>query len=159
MNNTFTCTFFGHRDFNAHFETEKMLEEIIRNIILENEFTEFLVGMNGEFDRFVSSVIRRVKKNTGCQNAYHILVLPYASAEFENNKNYYLNFYDEVEYCEESASSHFKSAIGKRNCYMIDRADLVICFVHKKGGAFSAMEYATKNNKPIINLYRNQTTF
>ena len=156
MKNTFTCTFFGHRDFDAHFETENKLEEIIKNIVYENEFAEFLVGMNGEFDRFASSVIRKVKKTTGCNKAYHTLVLPYASAEFESNKNYYLDFYDEVEYCPASVNSHFNSAIVLRNNYMIDRADLVICYVHKKGGAYRAMQYAQKNNKHIINLYINK---
>ena len=63
------------------------------------------------------------------------------------------DYYDEVELCEESGRAHFKSAIQIRNRSMMDRADLVICFVnHKSGGAFATLQYAMKPGKTIINL-------
>ena len=159
MNNTFTCTFFGHRDFNWYPEIEQELEEILEKIIRDNYFVEFLVGRNGEFDSFASSVIRKLKKKFDGNNIFHILVLPYTSAEYEKNHKYYDNYYDEVEYCEKSSLAHFKSAITIRNKQMIDRSDLVICYVCKTGGALSAMKYAIETNKNVINLYHHQIAF
>lgn len=159
MNNTFTCTFFGHRDFNWYPEIEQELEEILERIIRDNYFVEFLVGRNGEFDSFVSSVIRKLKKKFDSNNIFHILVLPYPSAEYEKNHEYYNSYYDEIEYCEDSSLSHFKSAITIRNKQMTDRSDLVICYAYRTGGALSAIKYAKKINKPIINLYHHKNTF
>ena len=40
-----------------------------------------------------------------------------------------------------------------RNREMVDRADLVICYIeHKEGGAYKTIKYASEQNKPIINL-------
>lgn len=39
---------------------------------------------------------------------------------------------------------------------MVDRADLIICYVeNKSGGAYKAMRYAEKQGKRIINLADN----
>ena len=81
-----------------------------------------------------------------------MLVLPYLTAEFRNNKKSFENFYDEIEICESSSSSHYKSAIYKRNCHMADRADLCILYVsHPNGGAYKILKYV-RNRLPHINL-------
>jgi len=59
-----------------------------------------------------------------------------------------------VEICAESATGHFKGAIQKRNRHMVDRADLLICFVEKEeGGAYQTMQYALKSGKKVINIF------
>ena len=79
--------------------------------------------------------------------------LEYPTAEYENNVDSFHDYYDEVELCEESSRAHFKSAIQIRNRSMMDRADLVICFVnHKSGGAYTTLQYVMKQGKTIINL-------
>ncbi len=35
---------------------------------------------------------------------------------------------------------------------MIDRADLLICYVEKNGGACQTMKYAVKKGKKVINI-------
>jgi hypothetical protein len=36
---------------------------------------------------------------------------------------------------------------------MIDRSDLVVCWIqHKSGGAYKTIQYAEKQNRRIINL-------
>ncbi len=84
--NTFTVSFFGHRLIEHPFEIEKHLEKAIRELILSKEYVEFLVGRNGEFDQLVSSTIRRVKKTVDDANSALVLVLPYLTAEYINNK-------------------------------------------------------------------------
>ena len=87
----------------------------------------------------------------GGDNSFLTLVLPYRSAEYENNKEYFDTYYDEVAVL--GMGKHFKSAITERNRYMAERADLVICYVDKKnGGAYNAVMYAEKLGKKIINL-------
>lgn len=149
----YTVSFFGHRDFHKHLEVEGKLDMILRDLIKTKEYVDFLVGRNGEFDRFVSSGIRQAKKTYDDSNSSHILVLPYATAEYLNNVESFNNYYDEIEICYNASISHFKSAISVRNHEMIDRSDLVICYSEEThGGAFEAMTYARKTGKKVINL-------
>ena len=152
MNKPFVCTFFGHRDFNEHYRYEGILEEILVDILRSNEYVQFLVGRNGEFDRFVSSEIRNVVKNYGFKNCSHTLILPYVTAELRDNEENFLKFYDDIEISEKA---YFKSAIIQRNREMTDRADLVICYVehNKCGGAYESVKYAEKMKKKIVNLF------
>jgi predicted Rossmann fold nucleotide-binding protein DprA/Smf involved in DNA uptake len=74
-------------------------------------------------------------------------------AEYRDNENEYLNYYDEVEICAESAGSYPKSAIQIRNRNLVDRSDLVICCIqHKSGGSYKTVQYAEKQGKTVINL-------
>lgn len=47
---TFTVSFFGHRQIEAPFQVESQLEKLISQLLQQNEFVEFLVGREGEFD-------------------------------------------------------------------------------------------------------------
>ena len=74
-------------------------------------------------------------------------------AEYRDNKQYYLSYYDEVEICSESSDAHYKSAIQLQNRSMVDRSDLVVCCIlHKSGGAYRTMQYAKKQGKQVRNL-------
>ena len=79
--------------------------------------------------------------------------MPYMKAEFRNNEREFLDYYDDVEICEQSAKAHYKSAIKIRNRYMADRSDLIICCIQRKtGGAYKTVRYAEKKSKQIINI-------
>ena len=151
--NTYTVTFFGHRELSDYSAIEEKLKPILKELICKKEYVEFLVGMDGEFDQLVSSAVREAAEKHGCGNTSLVLVLPYERAEYRDNIDNFLLYYDEVEICQESANAHFKAAIGIRNRMMVDRADLVICAVEREsGGAYTAMKYAEKQDKRIINL-------
>lgn len=77
----------------------------------------------------------------------------YETAEYRDNAESFEKYYDEIELCNESACAHFNSAIQQRNKYMVDRADLLICFVKKEGGAYQTMQYAIRTGKKVINIY------
>ena len=80
-------------------------------------------------------------------------------AEFRDNEQEYLDYYDEVEICEESSKVHFKAAIQLRNRKMIERSDLVICYVERNnGGAYHALQYAKRIGVQTINLAEKQST-
>lgn len=152
--NIYTVSFFGHRELPNMFELEDKLMSILRELISKKEYVEFLVGRNGDFDQLCSSTIRKVIERYACGNASHILVLPYERAEYLNNRESFEDYYDEVEICDESSQAHPKAAIGIRNRAMVDRSDMVICYVERKsGGAYRAVRCAAGQGKVIINLY------
>lgn len=151
--NTYTVCFFGHREIDNLFEVEEKLEEQIRSLLESKEYVEFLVGRNGEFDQLVSSTVRRVKRDYRDDNSSLVLVLPYLSAEYENNEETFQEYYDEVEICQSSSAAHFKAAMQIRNREMVDRADLVLCYIERQnGGAYQTVLYAKKHNKKVVNL-------
>ncbi len=156
MKEKYTVSLFGHRIIEDYNAVESKLYELLRIIMQkENREVEFLVGRNGDFDQMAASVIRRLKKETGKENIYLTLVLPYETAELRNNTEAFENYYDSIEICEASAECNFKYAIVARNRDMIDRSDMVVVYVKNEfGGAYQSMKYAENNKKRIINLYR-----
>ena len=151
--NIFTVSFFGHRMIDRLFPIEQQLEKLIRELLAEKEYVEFLVGRDGEFDQLVSSSVRRCKRAIRDDNSALVWVMPYETAEYRDNEDAFHNYYDEVEVCGASASGHFKGAHQKRNREMVDRSDLVVFFVEREtGGAYQTMRYAEKNGKRYINL-------
>ena len=151
--NTFTLSFFGHRVIEDPLRIEQRLEPLIRKLLKEKEYVEFLVGRDGEFDQIVSSTIRRCKRTVRDDNSAHVWVLPYPTADFRDNEEAYRDYYDEIEICASSAGGHFKGAYQTRNREMVDRADLIVfCIQHESGGAWQTMKYARKQNIPYINL-------
>jgi len=152
----YTVAFFGHRYIDNPLKVEALLEEQIRKLINEKEYIDFLVGRNGEFDQCVSSTVLRVRKNVGDDNSALVLVLPYPTAEYLNNEKYFHDYYTDVEISYAASVAHPKSAIQIRNREMVDRADLIICYVEEnEGGAYSTIKYAKKQGKSIINLTEN----
>ena len=145
----FRATFFGHREVWNIRELESKLMPILKNVMDTHTYIEFYVGRNGEFDEIVASIIKRLKKEREMSYNILILVLPYTVKDME----YYEKYYDEIIIPESIGKAHYKNAITLRNRWMVDQADLVIVNVERQsGGAYTAMRYAEKQNKQVINL-------
>ena len=129
MLDIYTVSFFGHRELPNMFALEDKLMSILREIINTHEYVEFLVGSDGDFDQLCSSCVRRAIADYATGNASLILVLPYERADYRNNKESFEQYYDEVQICAESQGAYPKAAIGIRNRAMVDRSDMVICYV------------------------------
>lgn len=156
---TFTVSFFGHRIINNAAEVERRLESLVSELLRSKEYVEFLIGRDGDFDILAASVIRRCKKNCGRDNAALVLVLPYMRADYRDNEASFLDYYDEVEICEESSRAHFKAAITLRNRRMIERSDMVVCcVVRESGGAWAALSYARKTGRECVNVGETAST-
>lgn len=153
MFDTFTVSFFGHRQIDRFFDAEEKVTAIVRSLIAEKEYVEFLIGRDGEFDQIVFSAVRQTKKSIRDDNNELTWVMAYPKAEYANNEESFDAYYDRVEVCDVSARSHPKSAIQIRNRSMVDSSDLVVCYIdHPSGGAFRTMQYAQKCGKIVINL-------
>ena len=151
--NAFTVSFFGHRDFNEYLKLEPYFENLLKDIISSHEYVDFLVGRNGEFDQFVSSTIRRLKRDYCSSNNSLICVLTHKTREYRNDPEALFNYYDELQIHPIVPGIHHKALINDRNENMIIRSHLVICYVKKtSGGAYTAMCLAKKHGCPVINL-------
>ncbi len=151
--NIYTVSFFGHREVEDFCSVERRLEKLVRELLVEKEYVEFLVGRNGDFDQLAASTVLRLKRTVRDDNSSLVLVLPYLTAEYTGNQDSFESYYDEIEVCQAAAGGHFKSAIQTRNREMVDRSELVICCIERdKGGAYQTMQYAQKQGKKIINV-------
>ena len=145
----FVVSLFGHREIEDLRKLEDKLTPIIKELVRTKMYVVFLIGRNGEFDECAASILKRVRKESEEENSEIILVLPYTVADIE----YYEKYYDDIIIPDRLYSAHPKSAIILRNRWMIESSDLVVVYVeHKTGGAYTAMKYAEKLNKRIINI-------
>ena len=145
----FTVSLFGHREVDDWKRVNDRLFSIVDELLKTQSYTTFLVGRNGEFDRLAASVIKNVQKIRGLENSDISLVLPYAVADLP----YYEKYYDNIIVPESLHGAHPKAAITLKNRWAIDRSDLVVVYAERNvGGAYAAMKYAQKQNKPIIKL-------
>ena len=150
---TYTVSFFGHRQIDNPFQIEHQLENLICDLLRQQEFVEFLVGRDGEFDQLVSSTIRRCKRNIRDDNSALVWVMPYEKAEFQHDEAAFLDYYDEIEVCTEAANKHYKSAFQIRNRSMVNLSHLVVfCVERSSGGAYKTLTYAKKLGANFINL-------
>ena len=65
----------------------------------------------------------------------------------------FLDEYTDTMYPESLENIHPKYAIAWRNNWMVDKADVIICYVkHRIGAAYQFVEKARRKGKKIINL-------
>ena len=149
----YTVSFFGHRIIEDFNRAEKKAKVIIRELILQKEYVEFLVGRGGDFDQIVSSAVKRLQRRIRADNSSLVWVLPYSTAQLRNNEESFQAYYDEIEICDAAQNSHPKRAYQIRDRKMVDRSDLVVFYVeHNSGGAYQTLRYAQERGKQIVNL-------
>lgn len=145
----FTVSLFGHRRIDNTFILEKQLWDFVSELLKREEYVEFLIGRDGDFDLLAASVIRRCQKHIRADNSALVLVLPYKRAEIGSLASYY----DEVMLCPLAETAHFKAAHQLRNRYMLERSDFALFYVeHQKGGAWQSLCYAQKLGIPLLML-------
>ena len=117
---------------------------MVRLLFLPEEW-----GTDGKF----SSRVRRLKRKY--PQIRSLLIMPYLTNEFNTYKDYYIQSYDDIVVPEELMGIHYKSAIGKRNRWMVDRSEIVIdCTYRDYGGASPAVKYAMRKNKKVIPIIK-----
>ena len=133
------CTFAGHREvYQANIADR--LDEALAKIIETDDNIRFLVGGMGDFDGMCSSAVRRAKKKFSDKQISLELILPYLTQELNENKMYYETSYDDVVIPIELAGVHYKSAITKRNRWMVENSKWLVAFVYRDfGGAYTTL--------------------
>lgn len=147
-----SCTFAGHREVYGR-NIESSIEIIIEGILKRDNSFVFYSGDMGEFDRMCSAAVRTAKRRHPELDIKLMVVLPYMMAKVNTDKDFYKNLYDEIIIPMELSDAHYKSAITKRNRWIVDRSDCLIAYVHRDfGGAYTTMKYAYRKQKEVINL-------
>ena len=138
-----TVTFFGHRDTTSDILPK--LTATLRGLIENKGADTFYVGNNGNFDSLVCHALKNLSNEY--PHIKYFVVLAYyptsASADPEVNTI----VFDGIE------NTHPRYAIVKRNEFMINKADTVVCYVKfSGGGSHRFCELAKKKSKTVINL-------
>lgn len=143
------CSCFGHREIYHNIDS---IYSKLENIIINENVNVFMTGGMGEFDELFSSTIRQLKIKY--PNIKLLLIAPYFTQKINLNKEYLQTMYDEIIIPDCVINSHYKSAISVRNRWMVENSDIILSYIHRNfGGAFTAVKYAVRLNKKVINLY------
>ena len=151
-------TFFGHRQLWKQTEIEERIEQAIKPYLNEPK-VRVLIGCHGEFDRLALTVCRRLRKE---HKNIEICVILTSLAMLQKGGFGFspADYYDDVETMYYDIEEvHFKNRIVVTNRNMVDSSDVVICYVDFKrygSGAKRAVNYAKRQKKTIINLYKEQ---
>lgn len=136
-----TCIFFGHRDCFGLDEAvvKGAIEELIQQGV-----EEFLVGHQGQFDGMVHRCLKSLKVQYPQIKYWVVLAyLPTEKREYEDMSD---TIYPEIE-------GHPKFAIERRNRYLIDLADICLCYVNRSwGGAYKFACMAKRRGLTVRNL-------
>lgn len=104
--------------------------------------TEFYSGGMGRFDKMCERIVKAMGGK--------IIYIPY------NRKCIKMMdkaWYDDI-FCPLGDKEYEKYDIPDRNKWMVENADIALCYVYKDGGAFKTMNYALKLNKRIIRIQK-----
>ena len=147
-----SCTFAGHREV-YDCSLESSIELTIESILKKDNSFVFYCGDMGEFDEMCSAAVRTAKRRHPEIDIKLMIVLPYMMPKVNTDKYFYENLYDEIIIPMELSDAHYKSAITKRNRWIVDQSDILIAYVYKEfGGAYTTLKYACSKKKEIINL-------
>ena len=142
-----TVTFFGHRNTPAEIYGE-LLETVI-DLVENHGANIFFVGDSRGFDCMVRRILKMLSREY--PDIHYSVVLAYMPSEEQDD---YEDYSDTV-FPEILDGVHKKYAIEKRNRWMVDISDTVVCYVKNSyGGAYKFSSLAKRKGKNIINLYK-----
>ena len=135
------CTFFGHRE--CYSLDEQVLQDTIVDLI-RNGVDTFYVGNQGQFDSAVYTCLKQLRnRHPHIQVCVVLAYLPTKKNEYDDLAD---TMYPEIE-------GHPKFAIERRNHWMIDHSDFLICYInHTWGCAYKFAHLAKRRGKTVINL-------
>ena len=136
-----TVTFCGHSHVSDAAELNVWLDRVLDQLAAEGA-DRFYLGGYGDFDRMAAEAVKAKKdERPGIEMA---LVTAYLGRHADGE------FYDYM-ICPTLKDVTQRSAIPKRNEWMVDSADVVVAYVtHDWGGAAKTLEYARLCGKRVI---------
>lgn len=140
--------FVGHRHDWQNVGIESKLRDIIIDLIGKG-YTTFYNGGKGYFDKISAEIVISLKKRFLNIKLFKILTYYHHDKEkWELPSCYDGSIMPEIE------QYHYKIRITKRNEWMIDNSDILVCHVYEtfKSGAYNMLKYAKKHNKLIVNI-------
>ena len=123
-----TCTFAGHAhvyESQVESRARAALDALLK---LDEEFC-FLSGGMGGFDRLCEGLVREAKKLHPQKRIQLLLVLPYMTQALKIHRKYYDERYDQVILPAELDGHRHRSAIPRRNRWMVDQSKYMVSYV------------------------------
>lgn len=151
-----TCCFFGHRTIEETEQLKLKLNEIIENLIMCENVDTFLFGSKSRFNSLCLEMVTKIKeKHPHIKRIYVRAEHPYIDEKY---KSYLLKNYEYTYYPEQIMGSG-KAVYVERNCEMINKSNFCIVYYDaqhspstRKSGTKTALDYAMKQGKRIINI-------
>lgn len=145
-----TVCFVGHREEWRCGKLDQQLEEVIEGLI-QKGYLHFFDGNKGAFDKLCVKILLKLKDKYPNIKIYRVLT------NHLRKDDYIPSFIEEVIIPEDIPYLHFKQRITKRNEWMIDNCDIVVCYIINKinSGAYKTYLYAKKRKKEIVCIKRN----
>lgn len=153
-----TISFFGHSQiFNKNSVKEKLMNKL-RELIPQG-FSRLLMGCHGNFDGISLSTCLDYKKQFNDTIEINVVLTSFSFLKKDEYGNSQVDFYKEKG-CDtifyDIEEIFYKNRITYSNKKMVDDSDLIICYVDMnsyRSGAKTAVKYALRQNKKVINLY------
>ena len=138
------CAFFGHRDCPETIKPK--LREVLVGLIINHDVDMFYVGHQGQFDAYVHSELKRLKKEYPQINYAVVLAyMPGKKTEYDD--------YSDTMLPEGIEAVHPHYAISWRNNWMLKQSDYVVTYItHTYGGAYRYFEKAKRQGKHVISV-------
>lgn len=143
----YSCVFFGHRRYN-YTEQEGIIKEAIEKLINEHNVTQFFSGNRGEFDYLCVKIVNELKRDY--KNLRVTQFFSYIPQKVARDKT---RIFDDSLYLLERAVPP-RYAIIETNKKIVEKADYILSgATHDWGGAATAIAYAYKKQKNVIDLF------
>ena len=138
-----TCCFIGHKEPDRAVFPSLLFK--IDELIEKNGVDNFYIGNNGWFDRTCFNIVRLNQRDLNPHIKYNVVLAYYP----DGIKGYE----DNTIYPEGLELVPKRYAIKKRNEWMIDNSDYVVCHVTNTfSNAHKFREYAIRKNKIVIDV-------
>lgn len=148
----YTVVLFGESRIDHPDRVKQWIFYRMYELASTKEHVAFLVGQDTVFDLLAVTAFWRARYLCGCDNISLHLILAHLHPDFVKDDD--ITYYDRIDFSREIVDLPLHQAIPLRNRQMVDRADLVMCWVEGEGGdAWNVMKYARRNGKNILNLY------
>ena len=144
-------TFVGHSRILNQNRVKEIVKKEIESNITDSGGICYLGGY-GDFDNICALACKELKST--CNQIETVYVSPYITlAEQKKIEDLKQNGFCDSSLYPPIEKVPLRLAILKRNEWMVKNSDLVIAYVdHSFGGAYKALQVATRSGKRIINI-------
>ncbi len=160
-----SCAFTGHRPQNLPFRfneldercvaLKRVLREQIEQAITERGITHFISGMALGVDTYAAEIVLELKKKV--PDIMLECAIPCISQPNHWNETQRDRYYSILTRCDQDTilqKEYTGDCMQKRNCYMVDNADLLIAvWDGSRSGTGKTVEYAQQKGLTILIIH------